>query len=180
MKRRKDEQNISATLNFSANPVWYAVLALPYLHDINDQYTETTFYKLYTNSLSVFLASKTPNLVNYIKTWKVDSPETLLSQLEKDKELKNIMLQETPWVIDAKNESAQRARIAALFDINTINNELNVSINKLLETQTVNGGWAWIEGMPENKYVTSYILSGLGKMKNIGVIDSFNENDKIK
>lgn len=102
MKRRKDEQNISATLNFSANPVWYAVLALPYLHDINDQYTETTFYKLYTNSLSVFLASKTPNLVNYIKTWKVDSPETLLSQLEKDKELKNIMLQETPWVIDAK------------------------------------------------------------------------------
>ncbi len=180
MRQRKDEQNISATLNFSTNPVWYAILALPYLDNGNDRYTETTFYKMYTNSVSAFLANKTPNLVNYIKTWKIDSPETLISQLEKDEELKNIMLQETPWVMDAKDESEQRARIAALFDVNTMNRNLDISIDKLHKAQTINGGWSWMEGMPENRYITTYILSGLGKMKNMGVTDGFSDKNKTK
>ena len=42
----------------------------------------------------------------------------LLSNLEKNEELKSALLQETPWVMDAKNESERKQRIALFFDLN--------------------------------------------------------------
>ncbi len=172
------ERDYSLTLNFSTNPVWYAVQALPYLANISTDRAETAFYVFYANTLSSYIADHIPNLLNYIKKWQIETPDALLSQLEKDQDLKAIMLQETPWVLEAKSETEQRSRIATLFEINTIRNQQTNALKLIEQKQKYNGGWSWMDGMPESAYITTYILGGFGKLQKMGAWSSLSKADQ--
>ena len=54
------ERDYSLTLNFSTNPVWYAVQALPYLANVKADRAETAFYVFYANTLSSYIADHIP------------------------------------------------------------------------------------------------------------------------
>jgi hypothetical protein len=172
------ERDYSLTLNFSTNPVWYAVQALPYLANINADRAETAFYVFYANTLSSYIADNIPNLLNYIKKWQIETPDALLSQLEKDQDLKAIMLQETPWVLEAKSETEQRSRIATLFEVNTMRGQQTRVLQLIQQKQKYNGGWPWMDGMPESAYITTYILSGMGKLQKMGAWSSLSKADQ--
>ena len=172
------ERDYSLTLNFSTNPVWYAVQALPYLANISTDRAETAFYVFYANTLSSYIADHIPNLLNYIKKWQIETPDALLSQLEKDQDLKAIMLQETPWVLEAKSETEQRSRIATLFEVNTIRNQQTNALKLIEQKQKYNGGWSWMDGMPESPYISTYILSGFGKLQKMGAWSSLSKADQ--
>ena len=174
------ERDYSLTLNFSTNPVWYAVQSLPYLANIKTDNAESAFYMFYANSLSAYIADHVPNLLAYIKKWQIETPDALLSQLEKDQDLKAIMLQETPWVLDAKSETEQRARIANLFELNTLRQQNSAALALIAREQQYNGGWCWYKGMPESPYITTYILSGMGRLKQMGVWESLSKEDRNK
>lgn len=172
------ERDYSLTLNFSTNPVWYAVQALPYLANISTDRAETAFYVFYANTLSSYIADHIPNLLNYIKKWQIETPDALLSQLEKDQDLKAIMLQETPWVLEAKSETEQRSRIATLFEVNTLRNQQTNALKLIQQKQKYNGGWPWMDGMPESPYISTYILSGFGKLQKMGAWSSLSQADQ--
>ena len=172
------ERDYSLTLNFSTNPVWYAVQSLPYLADVKTDRPETAFYVFYANTLSAYIADNIPNLLAYIKKWQIETPDALLSQLEKDQDLKAIMLQETPWVLDAKNETEQRARIANLFELNTLKQQQTETLKLLEKKQKYNGGWPWFDGMPESPYITTYILTGFGKLQKMNAWSSMSQADQ--
>ena len=172
------ERDYSLTLNFSTNPVWYAVQALPYLANVKTDRAETAFYVFYANTLSSYIADNIPNLLNYIKKWQIETPDALLSQLEKDQDLKAIMLQETPWVLEAKSETEQRNRIATLFEVNTIRNQQTNALRLIKDKQKYNGGWPWMDGMPESPYISTYILSGFGKLQKMGAWSSLSKTDQ--
>jgi uncharacterized protein YfaS (alpha-2-macroglobulin family) len=172
------ERDYSLTLNFSTNPVWYAVQALPYLANVSTDRAETAFYVFYANTLSSYIADHIPNLLNYIKKWQIETPDALLSQLEKDQDLKAIMLQETPWVLEAKSETEQRSRIATLFEVNTIRNQQTNALKLIKQKQKYNGGWPWMDGMPESPYISTYILSGFGKLQKMGAWGSLSQADQ--
>ena len=172
------ERDYSLTLNFSTNPVWYAVQALPYLANINTDRAETAFYVFYANTLSSYIADNIPNLLNYIKKWQIETPDALLSQLEKDQDLKAIMLQETPWVLEAKSETEQRSRIATLFEVNTLRGQQTRALQLIQQKQKYNGGWPWMDGMPESAYITTYILSGFGKLQKMGAWSALSKADQ--
>ena len=172
------ERDYSLTLNFSTNPVWYAVQALPYLANISTDRAETAFYVFYANTLSSNIADNIPNLLNYIKKWQIETPDALLSQLEKDQDLKAIMLQETPWVLEAKSETEQRSRIATLFEVNTMRGQQTRALQLISQKQKYNGGWSWMDGMPESPYITTYILSGFGKLQKMGAWNSLSKADQ--
>ena len=172
------ERDYSLTLNFSTNPVWYAVQALPYLANISTDRAETAFYVFYANTLSSYIADNIPNLLNYIKKWQIETPDALLSQLEKDQDLKAIMLQETPWVLEAKSETEQRSRIATLFEVNTMRGRQTRALQLIQQKQKYNGGWPWMDGMPESAYITTYILSGFGKLQKMGAWNSLSRADQ--
>ena len=172
------ERDYSLTLNFSTNPVWYAVQALPYLANVSTDRAETAFYVFYANTLSSYIADHIPNLLNYIKKWQIETPDALLSQLEKDQDLKAIMLQETPWVLEAKSETEQRSRIATLFEVNTIRNQQTNALKLIEQKQKYNGGWSWMDGMPESAYITTYILGGFGKLQKMGAWSSLSKADQ--
>jgi hypothetical protein len=172
------ERDYSLTLNFSTNPVWYAVQALPYLANVKADRAETAFYVFYANTLSSYIADHIPNLLNYIKKWQIETPDALLSQLEKDQDLKAIMLQETPWVLEAKSETEQRNRISALFEVNTIRNQQTNALKLIQQKQKYNGGWPWMDGMPESPYISTYILSGFGRLQKMGAWESLSRSDQ--
>ena len=172
------ERDYSLTLNFSTNPVWYAVQALPYLANVKADRAETAFYVFYANTLSSYIADHIPNLLNYIKKWQIETPDALLSQLEKDQDLKAIMLQETPWVLEAKSETEQRSRIAALFEVNTLRGQQTRALQLIQQKQKYNGGWPWMDGMPESPYISTYILSGFGRLQKMGAWSSLSKADQ--
>ena len=172
------ERDYSLTLNFSTNPVWYAVQALPYLANVKADRAETAFYVFYANTLSSYIADNIPNLLAYIKKWQIETPDALLSQLEKDQDLKAIMLQETPWVLEAKSETEQRNRIATLFEVNTLRGQQTRALQLIQQKQKYNGGWPWMDGMPESPYITTYILSGFGKLQKMGAWSSLSRSDQ--
>ena len=172
------ERDYSLTLNFSTNPVWYAVQALPYLSNISTDRAETAFYVFYANTLSSYIADNIPNLLAYIKKWQIETPDALLSQLEKDQDLKAIMLQETPWVLEAKSETEQRSRIANLFEINNLHGQQTRALQLIEQKQKYNGGWPWMDGMPESPFISTYILAGFGRLQKMGAWSALSSADQ--
>ncbi|WBX77492.1 MG2 domain-containing protein [Tenacibaculum ovolyticum] len=156
------------TLEVTSNPAWYAVQALPYLMEYPYECSEQTFARYYANTLASHIANSNPRIQEVFKQWK--SSDALLSNLEKNQELKSLIIQETPWLRDAQSETEQKKRIALLFDLNKMNNEQQKAINKLTNMQMSNGGFPWFKGGNyANRYITQHIVSGFGHLKQLGV-----------
>ncbi|MDZ7742661.1 MAG: MG2 domain-containing protein [Bacteroidota bacterium] len=166
------------TLEYTSNPAWYAVQALPYLMEYPYECSEQVFSRYYANSLAHHIASSDPKIRRVFDAWKQLSPDALLSNLEKNQELKSLLLEETPWVRQAKSESERKKRIALLFDMNKMLHEMEAALSKLHLMQLPSGAWPWFHGMPENRYITQYILTGLARLKKLGAIDP-DVNDRI-
>lgn len=167
--------NYKLTLEFTSNPAWYAVQALPYLMEYPWECAENVFSRIYANSIATHVANSNPKVKQVFDTWAKYEPNALLSNLEKNEELKSVMLEETPWVNEAKDESERKRRIGVLFDINRMTRELDKSVDKLVKMQYSNGGWPWFDGMPEDRYMTQYIIEGLGHLDHLGVTNIRND-----
>jgi len=157
------------TLEFTSNPAWYAVQALPYLMEYPYECAEQTFSRYYSNGIASHIANSSPKIKAVFDTWRTQDPQALLSNLEKNQELKSLLLEETPWVLEAKDESERKRRVALLFDLNRMANELERAERKLIKMQYGNGGWPWFEGMPDDRYITQHIVTGLGHLDKLGV-----------
>jgi len=162
-------KNHKLTLEFSANPAWYAVQSLPYIMEYPYECAEQTFSRFYANSIASHIANSSPKIKAVFDSWKSSSPEAFLSNLQKNQELKSLMLEETPWVLDAKDESERKKRVGLLFDLNKMANELESALKKLQKMQVSNGGWPWFEGMPDDRYITQHIITGMGHLDHLGV-----------
>ena len=174
----ENERNQGLTLNYCSNPVWYAIQALPYLSQEVGDNADAAFNIFYANSLASYIAHNIPNFLNYIKKWQIETPDALMSQLQKDENLKAIMLQETPWVLEAKNEAEQKSMLANLFDVNALKYKTDETLKIIKERQSVNGGWSWFPNMPESSLITQYILSGFGKLYKMNVIENLNDKQQ--
>jgi len=159
------------TFEFTSNPIWYAVQALPYMMESSRESSEQIFNRLYANEMASYLVGQNPKLKAVFEVWKNKDTDALLSNLEKNEELKSALLSETPWVRSAKNESEQKQRIALLFDFNKMSNELTNSIEKLRQSQRASGGFSWFPGGRENVYITQNIVAGFLHLQRLGIID---------
>ncbi|MCX6234720.1 MAG: MG2 domain-containing protein [Bacteroidetes bacterium] len=170
-------KNHKLTLEFTSNPAWYAVQALPYLMEYPYECSEQVFSCLYANSLASHIVNSNPKIKRVFDSWKTYSPEALLSNLEKNRELKALILEETPWVMDAKNENERKQRISLLFDLNKMAGEQSASLMKLRNMQLPNGGWPWFKGMEDSRYITQHIVCGFGKMNHLQIKDVVGNDD---
>jgi hypothetical protein len=155
------------TLEFASNPVWYAVQALPYLMEFPHECSEQVFSRYYANSLASHIVNSSPKIKAVFDKWQ--NTDALLSNLQKNEELKSVVLQETPWLLNGQNEEQNKKRVALLFDLNRMSQELDRAYSKLKQMQGSNGGWPWFTGLPESWYITQHILAGLAKLQALGV-----------
>ncbi len=167
-------ENYRLALEFTANPVWYAVQALPAMTTPQNDNAVSWFAAYFSNKLATSIANSTPKIKQIIDAWTKQggTKETLLSNLEKNQELKAVLLEETPWVLEAQNESEQKQRLALLFDINRSQNLTSAAIQKLTELQLPEGGWPWFKGMYPNVSMTQWMLYGMGHLKQLNVTDA--------
>ena len=173
-----NERTQSLTLNFSTNPIWYAVQTLPYLDGVSTYCAENAFYVFYANTLSAYISDHVPQLMSYIRKWKVESPDAMLSKLEQDPDLKAILLQETPWVMQAKTVPQQRSRLAVLFDALRLPMQQSNALNVMSKKQKPTGGWSWCDDMPASPFITTRILTGFGKLGEMGALESLSWANK--
>ncbi|MCC7232427.1 MAG: hypothetical protein IT242_05745 [Bacteroidia bacterium] len=160
----------SYTLEYSVNPVWYAVQALPYLMEASYDCMEQVFSRYYSNAIAYHIAQSQPEIQNVFESWKSTGGNAFMSNLEKNQDLKSVMLEETPWVIDARDEKSRKERLGILFDRNHMEQEMGAALERLTSAQTVNGGWPWFPGMPEDRFITQYIIEGFGHLEKMQVI----------
>ena len=172
-------RNHKLTLEFTSNPAWYAIQALPYLIEYPYECSEQIFSRYYANSIASHIANSNPKIKKVFESWQNITPDALLSNLEKNQELKSVMLQETPWLLNGKNESERKKHIALLFDMNKMANERERALKQLLQNQLPNGGWPWFKGMPDDRYITQYIVEGIGKLNRLNV-DKWENDTKLK
>lgn len=163
------------TIEYTANPSWYAVQALPYLAEGKKENAEQIFNRYYANALASHIAKVSPSFLKVIATWKEtaqNGDSSFYSKLNKNEELKSLLLQETPWVMDAKNETQQKKNIALLFDLTGMSASLGDALSKLQAMQTPEGGFPWYPGGRSDEYMTRYIIAGLGRLKQLGALPS--------
>ncbi|WP_149274809.1 alpha-2-macroglobulin family protein [Pareuzebyella sediminis] len=155
------------TLEITTNPAWYAVQALPYLMEYPYDCNEQIFARYYSNTLATHIANSNPRIQQVFEQWA--NSDALISNLEKNEELKSLLIQETPWLRDAESEAEQKKRIALLFDLNKMKNERLSALLSLKNNQKPSGAWAWFKGGPDNRFITQHVVAGLGHLKKLNI-----------
>ncbi|MBQ3991352.1 MAG: hypothetical protein II630_10895, partial [Bacteroidales bacterium] len=171
MKNNKSKslENYSYTLEFTPNPAWYAVLALPYMMEYPYECAEQTFSRIYSNLIASHIANSDKKIEEMFNRWKGADAEALKSNLQRNEELKSVLLENSPWLLDAKDEAEDKQNIGVLFDLARIKAETRKATDKLEKMQKGNGGFPWFEGMPDNLYVTQHIVGNYGHLQKLGV-----------
>ena len=153
-----DAKNAKLTLEYTNNPVWLMVQALPSVGSTNDDNAISLAASYYANGIGKYIIDQNPQIKPVFEQWmledKTSKISSLNSQLEKNEDLKNLVLSETPWVMDADNETEQKHRMADFFDENLMNNRLDKCVEKLQKLQNSEGAWTWYPGMPGSFYMT--------------------------
>ena len=165
-------KNKTLTLEYTQNPAWYAVQALPYMMEFPYECSEQVFSRYFANRLATNIVSKMPAIKRVFDLWKTANSTKLLSNLEKNTELKSTLIEETPWLNDAISESEQKKRIALLFDLNKMGDELKLNLEKLQKRQLANGGFAWFGGEDADRFITQHITEGIGELYHVGIANN--------
>lgn len=154
------------TVEFTGNPAWDAVQALPVLSEPSTDNAISWATAFYANTLAGYIANSQPRIKAVFDNWRLSggTKETFLSRLEQNQDVKNILLGESPWLLEATTEAEQQQRIATLFDVNQLNYRNMASLLKLKELQGEDGAWSWFGGMSGNRYVTGYITGLLVRL----------------
>lgn len=161
--------NHALTLEFTGNPAWYAVQALPALTETKTENSDGVFNRFYAYALASNIVEKTPKIKEILELWSADSGNDapLLSNLQKNTELKTALLEETPWVIDATSEESQKRNLKQLFDKNALTTNFAQNLQLLAALQQSDGGFPWFTGMRSSPFITQYILSGLARLQHL-------------
>ncbi len=161
--------NRRLTVEFTGNPAWMAVLALPTIGSPSDQNAVSLTAAYYSASLASFIVDSYPQIRKMFEVWKAQggvSKDVFMSELQKNQELKELLLENSPFLLDAENEEEQRQRLATLFDVNTLETQQTLYADKLKGLQNEDGGWSWYKGMKSNPFITSLTVETLLRLQN--------------
>ena len=113
-----------------------------------------------------------PQIQPVFEAWKKQGvkKETLWSELEKNQELKSLLLAETPWLAQAADEQEQRQRMGLLFDLNAMNYRMEQTVEKLKALQKGDGSWSWFNGMQGSRLVTTQVVELLARLKSMHIM----------
>lgn len=170
----KTLENHQLKIEVSNNATWLMMQSLPYLFDYPHQCSEQLFAKYFANVIASNILENSPSMQQLVKEWK-EHPK---SKLEENEELKQILLQETPWMKDLVSNEEQKAQFAHYFDVNRLDDEAEKIEDILTERQLPSGALPWFSGGNENRFITEHILITAAQLKNLGINNPLLDNNE--
>lgn len=158
------------TVEYTNNPSWLVIQALPYIGTVRNENIMSLSTAFYANTLGSYIVSKTPRLKSAFEQWKqetTDKEGSLASSLEKNKELKTIVLDETPWVAEADREAGQKRSLGNYFDINLLQSRNSTIIESMRKLQNTDGSWSWWPGMKGSYCLTMTVARQLARLEKL-------------
>ena len=154
------------TIEYTNHPAWLMIQALPFVGDVNEKNAISLSAAFYANSLGRNFMTAVPSLKQTIELWRQETGEetSVMSNLEKDQSLKELLLNETPWVLEARNEAEQKQSLVQFFDENSMNQRLQKIVDQLQKLQNSDGSWSWWEGMQGSLYMTVAVSKTLVRL----------------
>lgn len=149
-------------LEFTPSPKWYALTSLPYLMQYPYDCNEQIFSKLYANTMATFIAQQNPQIYPVLRQY-ADSTDSY-NKLRQNQDVKQILLEETPWIDDAQRDDERYNLMLNLFDMNKMQEEAKKAVRKLEKNQNADGGWSWFAGGRSSLYITQHILAETGRL----------------
>ena len=163
-----DDRNL-LTVEYTQQPAWLMVQALPNMGNIDDDNAMSLVAAYYANSIGQHLFNEVPQLQSVVKLWKQEKGKetSLTSALEKNKELKTVLLNETPWVMNAQNETYRQQQLVEFFDSNMMSYRLTSLLQKLSKLQNTDGSFSWWKGMSGSRYMTVAVVMTLARLNTL-------------
>ena len=165
--------NARVTLQYCENPVWYCVTALPGMRTEESRSSLSAMAAIFSAAIAEGIIRNNPEIALAFKQWQQSdrSDSTLTSMLERNQDLKTILLNSTPWVMDARSDTERMTRIMLLFDKNEIEQVYTQNIKLLEKLQHSKGGWRWIaESNEPSEWCTMNILEAYSDLKRLGFL----------
>lgn len=162
-------------LEFAKDPIWYAVQALPSVASVEHENAVSYSAAHFASLMSEHIAKSNPKIFNVINMWKSQGmdKQTLLSNLEKNQDVKNVLLNESPWVMEAKDETEMKQRLSTLFDVNDLHGKCSLWFDKLMEFRLESGAYTWFKCVEPYIYpsthTTLFVLDNLGRLRKEGI-----------
>ena len=163
------------TVEYTNNPAWLMVQSLPYMGQTNDKNAISQAAAYYANKLGKFILDQSATAKTTFEQWRMEqgNETSLMSNLQKNQELKNLVIEETPWVLDAERESDQKKALCNFFDENILDNRLITNMETLASLQNGDGSFSWWPGMLGSTYITAEVLEILTRLNMlVGVQDN--------
>ena len=166
--------NPKLTLEYTNNPAWLMIQALPAIGHPHDDCAICQAASLYANSIGMSIISQNPNAKEVFEQWEKEegAEKSLMSNLAKNQDLKDLVLDETPWVADADREQEQKERLADFFDSDMMNQRLDKAIEKLQKLQNRDGSWSWWPDMRGSWYMTVSISQMITRLRSLDASNS--------
>ena len=161
-----DASQAKLTVEYTNNPAWLMIQALPAIGHPHDDCALCQAASYYANSIGMNIIAQNPQAKEVFEQWSLES-STLNSQLQKNEELKDLLLDETPWIVDADREQEQRQRLADFFDQELMQQRLSSAIDKMKDLQQRDGSWSWWPGMRGSWYITVNISQMLVRLNTL-------------
>lgn len=159
----------SVTFEYTSQPVWLALMALPYLNEQKGASSTALFNRYYSQTLSKHILKSIPNIKKLLEVWRKEG--ALESALEKNEDLKSVLIEATPWLREAQSETEQMQQLVKLFDDAHNYNGRKQLVHQLKQLQTASGGFSWYPGMPANRSITQNFVLGFYQLQNLGALE---------
>ena len=153
-------------VEYTENPAWMMVLAMPtYTARPNDD-AISQVVALYANMVGGSIMNSSPLMMQRLRQWRDNdaAPDPFLSELEKNEQMSELLVSETPWMNNARAETSMRRSLLKFFDQPTMKMRIDNALSRLKALQHSDGGWAWWKGMPSSEYTTLAVIEILARM----------------
>ena len=152
------------SLEYTDAPEWLLIQSLPQIADASDDNAISLVASYYANTLASHIAKSNPDIAETVREWTQDY-SSLESPLDKNEELRHTILAETPWVVDADSETAQRKMLYRLFDASLLASRQAFALQHLKALQLADGGFSWWKGMESSRYMTVAVTQTLLRLQ---------------
>ena len=153
------------TVEYTGNPAWLAVEALPSMARPVNESAYSMAMAYYALSLAEMEAHADPAIEQLAKAWRdAGGVDSVFLLLERNSDLKQIVLNETPWVAAADGERERLLQLGNLFDPLTMSYRRHSYLDKLLSLQNADGSWSWFPSMPGSLWMTVDVCELMAKL----------------